>query len=90
MNYTHISQVELASVEARDKCPAIIKGGFNRSTTVYTVAKKGKLTPVAASYSCKWAGDRPSKVIEVPRAPRILIITTISGNGGWEAARLYS
>lgn len=58
-------------------------GGFNFSVTVYSVSRKGKLTPIANSYDCTWEGDAPSKVISVSKSDPVVVLGFRLGNGGW-------
>ena len=79
------------SVAPRAEAPTSVKGGFRRSATVWSVARKGRMTQVGHSADCTYQGDRPSKVVEVPDGcPRVLVMyTTYGGNGGDCGVRLY-
>ena len=71
------------------EAPKFISGGFNFSQTLYSVSKKGVLTPIATAYDCTWQGDAKD-VFKVDKTiPRIAIKTTRYGNGGWDSIAYY-
>jgi len=80
-----IAAVEAAIVEGqflpRSSAPDFVQGGFNRCEAVFTLAKKGKVTPVGVSY------DRTR--IAVPAAPRVAVLVETSGNRGEVRVYLY-
>lgn len=73
----------------RSQAPASVQGGFNRSEAVFTIAKKGGITPVGVSESCTWVGDKPSPEVAVPTAPRVAVLVDTAGNGGGVRVYLY-
>lgn len=85
----YIKEEDVWSVSSRDCAPEQVKGGFNRSVSVYTVSKKGKLTLIGTSDQCTLEGDVASIPVNVPNAPRIAIKCCVSGNGGFTSLRLY-
>jgi len=88
-----IAAVEAAIIEGqklpRSQAPEFIQGGFNRCEAVFTLAKKGKVTPVGVSFDCTWEGDKPSPRVTVPAAPRVAVLRETSGNRGEVRVYLY-
>ena len=77
-------------VASRDEAPESVKGGFNTSFEVYSVARKGRLTLIGRSEDATWADDNPSQCVAVPSwAKRVVILFKKYGNGGYASARLY-
>lgn len=71
------------------EAPESISGGFNFSQTLYSVSKKGVLTPIATACDCTWQGDA-KEVLKVDKTiPRIAIKTTRYGNRGWDSIVYY-
>lgn len=89
-----IAAVEAAIIEGqklpRSQAPEFIQGGFNRCEAVFTIARKGRVTPVGVSYDCTLEGDEPSPRVEVPAAPRVAILISTSGNGGQVRVSIYA
>lgn len=86
----NIKEINIASTNSLGDAPKYVRGGFQRSVTVYTVARKGNLTKVGFSDECTMDGDEPSETIVVPNAPQVLIVTKTTGNRGDTYARLYT
>lgn len=86
----NLRDIEITSTEPRSEAPASVQGTFNLSVEVYTVARKGDMTLVGVAEDCTYEGDAPSRKVQVPQAPRVLIVTHHRGNGGWSAYRLYA
>lgn len=90
---TYAAAVEAAISEGqflpRSQAPASVKGGFQRSVAVFTIARKGRVTPVGVSQSCTLAGDKPSPEVFVPAAPKVAVLVDAAGNGGGVRVYLY-
>jgi len=80
-----IDAVEAAVIEGqflpRSSAPDFVQGGFNRCEAVFTIARKGKVTPIGVSY------DRTR--IAVPAAPKVAVLRETSGNRGEVRVYLY-
>lgn len=93
MPTAYVEAVEAAIFEGqflpRSEAPEFVQGSFNRCKAVFTVARKGKVTPIGVSYGCTYEGDKPSPRITVPAAPRVAILIETSGNRGEIRVFLY-
>lgn len=88
-----IAAVEAAVIEGqflpRSSAPDFVQGGFRKTAAVFTIARKGRVTPVGVSFDCTWEGDKPSPRVTVPAAPRVAVLDETSGNGGQVRVYLY-
>jgi hypothetical protein len=73
----------------RSQAPTGVKGSFNRTIAVFTIARKGRVTPVGVSQACTREGDKPSPEVAIPAAPRVAVVVDKSGNGGSICAYIY-
>ena len=71
------------------EAPDTISGGFNFSQTLYSVSKKGALTPIAKASDCTFQGDRKVTHHVNKTVPRIAIEKVRYGNGAWDSIAYY-